>query len=342
MHQQSVHQRLAKARNVAVKSKVDSHAALVCQHTTRMLLPRIDKRIDDLQYENYNVPTLQYGHRVLVHKDITGGVGSDIYTYTENDYVDGRVEKTFAESTVTLRTIDDAKQVTQLAKLNALLKQLVDDKTATTAKLKIVLTQEQYKEYLYKLKNEQDVNEIKYGNGVPEELRKYNRMLKAADFQNTNYENMSSLHRNGKAKYKYDTVSKAYNKSESLYQSALERLEEIWSVATPTELYELQNWMDREIDFDLCNDRTIGICVDTIPRVRGSRSSRALDSGLPKLSMRLKRQECQLIALREAACNIAFDDVEEDNAQSEADAARLKERMAKLKNIRTDLFSERD
>ncbi|NBS75059.1 MAG: hypothetical protein EBT78_16310 [Betaproteobacteria bacterium] len=298
-----------------------------------MLLPRIDKRIDDLQYENYNVPTLQHGHRVLVPKDITGGVGSDIYVYTENDYVDGRVEKTFAESTVTFRTIDDAKQVTQLAKLNALLKQLVNGKTATTAKLKIVLTQEQYKEYLYKLENEQDVNELKYGNGVPEELRKYNRMLKAADFQNTNYENMSALHRSGQAKYKYDTVSKAYNKAESLYESALERLGEIWSVSTPTELYELQNWMDREIDFDLGSDRTIGICVDTIPRVRGSRSSRALDSGLPKLSTRLKRQECQLIALREAACNIAFESKQDVYEKTPAMSQKLKSMMESMRRI---------
>ena len=94
-------------------------------------------------------------------------------------------------------------------------------------------------------------------------------------------------------------------------------------------------------DFDKGFERTVGIDADTIPRVRGSKSHRALDSGLPKLSQRLKRKECQLTALRGAAWAIAFDCIEDDNAQTEEDTARLKERISKLK-IRTNLFSERD
>jgi hypothetical protein len=39
------------------------------QNATLQLLPAVDQRIDDLQYENYNIPTLKYGHRVLVSKD---------------------------------------------------------------------------------------------------------------------------------------------------------------------------------------------------------------------------------------------------------------------------------
>ena len=126
-----------------------------------------------------------------------------------------------------------------------------------------------------------------------------------------------------------------------MYENALENLEELWGVVTPAEQHELQQWMDRDVDFDKGFDRTIGIEVDTIPRVRGSKSKKALDSGLPKLSLRLKRKECQLTALREAAWATAFDSIEDDNAQTEADTARLKERISKLK-IRNDLFSERD
>jgi len=177
---------------------------------------------------------------------------------------------------------------------------------------------------------------------MPRDLRRYNQLLKAADFQLAKYEKMAGLKSTGRAKYKHDTLNKAYNKSEHLYEHALENLEELWSVSTLAEQHELQQWMDRDVDFDKGFERTVGIDADTIPRVRGSKSHRALDSGLPKLSLRLKRKECQLTALRQAAWAIAFDDVEEDNAQSEADTVRLKERMAKLKNIRTDLFSERD
>jgi hypothetical protein len=316
---------------------------LAVQNATLSLLPKVDKRIDDVQYENYNIPTLAYGQRVLILREDSGyrGVGADAYVFTEADYVDGRVEKTFDVPEVTLRTIDDAKQVTKLARLNALLEKLVDGKSATTAQIKSALTLEQYNEYVYKLDTEQDASENNYGNGMPDELRGYNRKLKAADFQQAKYEKMSGLASTGRVKYKYDTVSKALDKAESLYEDALERLEEIWGMATPADLYELQNWMDRDIDFDKGFDRTVGICVDSIPRVRGSKSTRALESGLPKLSKRLKRQECQLTALREAAWDIAFERVEEVNAQTEVDAARLKERIANWK-ARKNLFDERD
>lgn len=301
----------------------------------------VDKRIDDIQYENYNIPTLAYGERVLVQKDRRGGIGADAYVFTEADYVDARVEQTFDTPVVTLRTIDDAKQVTKLAQLNQLLEQLVAGKSIATAQVKSALTLEQYKEYQYKLATDQDPSEINYSDGIPDELRGYNRKLKAADFQQGKYEKMSSLASIGRAKYKHGTVGKALDKAESLYETALERLQELWETGSPADLYELQNWMDRDIDFDAENDRTIGICVDSIPRVRGSKSSHALDSGLPKLSQRLKRKECQLVALRQAAWDIAFERVQENNAQNEEDAAALKQRIANMRE-RNSMISERD
>jgi hypothetical protein len=303
---------------------------LAVQNATLSLLPQVDKRIDDLEYENYNIPTLAYGQRVLVLKDRSGGIGADAYVYTEDDYVDGRIEETYDVPVVTLRTIDDAKQVLRLVKLNALLEQLVSDKTATTAQIKSALTLEQYNDYVYKLTTEQHPSEINYGNGMPDELRDYNRKLKAADFQQGKYEKMSGLASIGRAKYKNGTVSRALDKAESLYETALERLEEIWGTATPAELYELQNWMDRDIDFDADNARTVGICVDSIPRVRGSKSTRALDSGLPKLSLRLKRKECQLVALRQAAWDIAFEREQDDYVPNPVVSAKLKALLANL------------
>jgi hypothetical protein len=65
--------------------------------------------------------------------------------------------------------------------------------------------------------------------------------------------------------------------------------------------------MDREIDLDEGANTKLSIDCVGIPRVRGSKSKNALDSGLPKLSKRLKRKECQLQALRSAACAIAFE-----------------------------------
>jgi len=303
-------------------------------------MPKVDKRIDDVKYANYNIPTLAYGQRVLVAKERSVEHGK-AYVYTEEDYVDGRVEETYDESVVTLRTIDDAKQVLRLARLNALLQQLINDKTATAGQLRAALTLDEYNEYVSSLTTVTQLSEINYGNGMPRDLRRYNQLLKAADFQLAKYEKMAGLQSTGRAKYKHDTLNKAYNKSEHLYEHALENLEELWSVSTLAEQHELQQWMDRDVDFDKGFERTVGIDADTIPRVRGSKSHRALDSGLPKLSLRLKRKECQLTALRQAAWAIAFESVAEDNAQTEADTTRLKERIANWK-ARKNLFDERD
>ncbi len=43
-----------------------------------------------------------------------------------------------------------------------------------------------------------------------------------------------------------------------------------------------------------------------MPRVRGSKSRYAQDSGLPKLSKRIKREYCALNALLVAGCELAF------------------------------------
>ena len=74
----------------------------------------------------------------------------------------------------------------------------------------------------------------------------------------------------------------------------------------------------------------IGIEADTIPRVRGSKSSHALDSGLPKLSQRLKRKECQLVALREAVWDIAFERVQEISVPNPVVSSKLKAILASM------------
>ena len=96
-----------------------------------------------------------------------------------------------------------------------------------------------------------------YGDGMPDELRGYNMMLHAADFQNNKFEKMSVLKSTGRKNYSAQSVTAASNKAESLYEDALERLGEIWSSATPAELYELQTWMDRDIDIDRGFESTI-------------------------------------------------------------------------------------
>jgi hypothetical protein len=296
-----------------------------------MLLPQIDERIDDLQYENYNVPALMYGYRKLVQRSHNVNSATGIHEFTEEDYVDARVKKTYAIARLNFRTITDVTEFNRLTMLNVYMESIVNNKNVSDRRLQSALTAQQYAEYVESLTTEAHPAEIMYGNGMPIELRDYNAKLHTADFQNNKFEKMSALKSTGRKKYSAQSVTAASNKAESLYEDALERLGEIWSSATPAELYELQNWMDREIDFD--NGFGMSMSVDCIgmPRVRGSRSSHAMDSGLPKLSKRIKRRECQLIAIRAAACAIAFEpEAEVNDAISAEDADKFRERLKNL------------
>ena len=296
-----------------------------------MLLPQVDERIDDLQYENYNVPALMYGYRKLVQRSHNVNSATGIHEFTEDDYVDARVKKTYAVAQHMFRAITDADELHTLHLLNVHMKSIVSNKNVSDRHLQSALTAQQYAEYVTSLATEAHPAEIMYGDGMPDELRGYNMMLHAADFQNNKFEKMSALKSTGRKNFSAQSVTAASNKAESLYEDALERLGEIWSSATPAELYELQTWMDRDIDIDRGFESTISIDCDGMPRVRGSRSAHAMDSGLPKLSKRIKRRECQLIAIRAAACAIAFEpEAEEDGAMSAEDADKLRERLKNL------------
>ena len=58
------------------------------------------------------------------------------------------------------------------------------------------------------------------------------------------------------------------------------------------------------------------------------------------LSKRLKRKECQLLALRDAAWKLAFVPVDEQAIRDE-DALKLRERIAKMRSQR-NINTERD
>jgi rubrerythrin len=303
----------------------------VSQYTTQLLIPDVDRCIDDVQYANYNIPTLQYGARVLKPRDRNVEIGS-VYVFTEADYVDAREPQTFARPDAPLNPALTAEQHSRLDRANELLRDLVAGRSISDKSLKRALTQEQYGSYKESLTSQQHPSEIEYGDGMPHDLRSYKSLLQQADFLYNMYDRMSSLRSSGRVRYSTATVERAENKAEALYERALERLEEIWDCAAPYEQHQIQNWMDRELDFDAGNNRTIGIDPVSIPRVRGSRSHNALDTGLPKLSKRLKRKECQLMALRSAAFDLAFQETREQEQRSVSgvESKKLKELLRKI------------
>lgn len=312
---------------------------MVSQYTTQLLIPDVDACVDLIQHTNYSIPTLQYGSRVLKQRDRNVALGA-AYEFTEADYVDGYEPETYTLPDVEFNATLSIEQVARLHKINELLRRFVNGHSVTDKQLKSVLDAEQYSEYTYALTTQKHLSEIDYGDGEPSALRAYKAWVKQGDFEYNKYERMSSRRSSGRAKYKSQTIDRVYNKSDGFYERALECLEETWGVASGYEQHQLQKWMDREIDFDAGFERTIGIGPVLIPRVRGSRSGNALDSGLPKLSKRLKRKECQLLALRDAAWKLAFKP--EDQAAVSADVElKLRERIARMKASK-NLFDERD
>lgn len=309
------------------------------QYTTQLLIPEVDACVDLIQHTNYSIPTLQYGSRVLTQRDRNVALGT-VYEYTEADYVDGYEPETYTLPDAEFNATLSSEQVQRLNKINELLRRFVNGLSVSDKQLKSVLDAEQYSEYTNALTTQQHLSEITYGDGEPSALRPYKAWVKQGDFEYNKYERMSSSRSSGRAKYKSQTIDRVYNKSDGFFERALECLEELWGVSTGYEQHQLQKWIDRDIDFDAGFERTIGIGPVLIPRVRGSRSSNALDSGLPKLSKRLKRKECQLLALRDAAWQLAFKP--EDDAEVSAEVElKLRERIARMKASK-NLFDERD
>ncbi len=327
---------LHHAKVLAAKvSNVDKHTALVCQHTTRMLLPRVTEYIDNINYENYHIPVLIHNHRKL--KERVGyfdsaGAGE----YSDKHYVDERTQDTYAEIDLPFRLITDLDECKRLKLINDLFNSAINNKTIPISKFKRALTQYQYESYIESLTKVVEMSEIQYGNGMPDVLHSYIAYVKDADFQFNKYESMSGKRGAGIALYKNGVVKKTEEKAEKLYELALERLTEIYSSASEAEKFELNSWFDREITIERGAEMTHTIDSVGVPRVKGSKSINALDTGLPKLSSRLKKRECQLHALVEAAFHITYEYkyVEELVELTEEQKKRLNKSFSFLKSIR--------
>jgi hypothetical protein len=275
-----------------------------------------------------------FGSRVIVHTDRMHNLGE----HKEHEFVDARVEKTFQQITRPFAEITNDDDALRLTLINEQLNKLVANKPVSDKLMRLALTVEQMQSFLVSVETPTHLSELNYGDGMPDELHAYNIMLRSADFQYNKFDKMSLQQVRGR-KFKHGVVTNESNKADSLYEDALERLHEIWDLASPSHRYRLQCWFDREIDFDKGYDTKISIDCDSIARVRGSRSKKAQDSGLPKLSKRLKRKECQLIALRDAVIDIVFvaeiEQVEEFTSKEAQ--IREEERRARLNALINNL-----
>jgi hypothetical protein len=301
----------------------------VQQHTTQFLIPRVSKRIAEIDEENHAIPVAS--NRRKLKSNANSVLGADgLHAYVEDDYADAKtaiaVESVAREFVASINDL----QLKTLARLNCQLDQLLNGKSVAASKLRSLLTQQQYTDYLASLDTPRHSVESLYCNGMPQELKDYNILLRTADLVFNKYEKMAGSQSVGKGKYTQHTVRETAKQSQRLYESAVMRLEEIFGAATGEHLMELRNWMDRDVVFGA--NGNIGTDCESVPRVRGSKSHQAQDAGLPKLSKRLKQKACMLNALMTAAIEIAF--VPLKIASTELTAAQtlaLRSKLTKLK-----------
>jgi hypothetical protein len=302
----------------------------------QLLLPRVAKLIDDLHYENFDVPVRMHQNRV-VKPDANG---PRFVANAESDYVDAQEQFDYVDPNFPLRDGVSATDGARLERIVELLNLALNGKNISVAKLKLALTASEFAEFSDSVTSVVEQSEIMFGDGMPEQLKSYNVKLRTADFMWARYEAMSPVAPHGSKRKK--TPSQVEDRAESLYEDALENLEETFGCAERGDwgvemIDRLHRWMDRSIDFDAGFDRTLAPDVHAMPRVRGSKSRYAVDSGLPKLSKRIKRQLCALHALLVACCEIAFvvpypQPVVVSAAQKQVLKSKLADLMKKIKN----------
>lgn len=233
------------------------------------------------------------------------------HVHAETDYVDAQEQYIYTTPTWPLHENLTAEQVQQLHAINTAVGAGLKYKSITLLQLRRALTSKQLQEFAASLVDVHEPSEVMYGSGMPDPLREYNKMLRAADFAWSRFEALPTAKQNTTRRNK-QASSTLEDRAISLYEDAVECLRDIFSSAQRGDygagMYgELVVWMDRTVEFD---SQTFGDTVDTnpyaMPRVRGSKSRYAKDSGLPKLSKRIKREYCALIALLVAGCELAF------------------------------------
>lgn len=274
-----------------------------------MWLTQIAKRIDDLHYQNFHVPVQLHQERVLRTTGCNQRYQVD-HVHKEADYVDAQQQHMYATPKWQLRDELTEQQVLQLQAVNSAVLSALKHKSITLSQLRRALTQQQLQEFVASLVGVHEPSEIMYGSGMPEPLHAYNAALKAADFAWSRFEALPTTPQHHARRVK-NASANMENRAISLYEVAIERLADIFTSAQRGDygagMYsELQTWMDRAVEFDSKMPNAVDTNPYAMPRVRGSKSRYAYDSGLPKLSKRIKREYCALNALLVAGCELAF------------------------------------
>lgn len=275
------------------------------QYTTQGLVRGVVERMLEVENINYSIPTRFDPATDTVVDENSLNIPIDFEA--EQRAADKLVAEEVVAAVMTWQFKQEltADEHSRLTLLNKLLAQQLRGKTVSIKQIKQALTEVEYADYESSLTQPVTMAEVLYADGVPDVLKRYNVKLRDADFQYNKYEKMNGLRGTGKAKYKTDSLRRTNQRAQHLYERALEYLQEQIDVATRDRWQdELLRWLDRDVDFSTAGK--LSIDADGVPRVKGSRSHHAQDAGLPKLSVRLKREQRVLENLLRAAVACAY------------------------------------
>lgn len=263
------------------------------------------ERMLAVEYINYSIPTRYDPATDMVVDE--NGLNIPIDFAAEQLAADKLVAEEVATAVKTWQFKDEltADEYHRLMLLNKLLAQQLSGKAVGKGAIERALTPAEFADYRNSLTQPQSFVEVEYADGVPDVLKRYNILLRDADFQYNKYEKMYGMRSIGRANFKSESLKRTMNKAEQLYEYALEYLQEQIGIAERDNSQgKLMHWFDRDIDFTTTGN--LGIDADGVPRVKGSSSPHAQDAGLPKLSVRLKREQRLLENLLRAAVACAY------------------------------------
>ena len=179
--------------------------------------------------------------------------------------------------------LNPAEKKKRLKRLKELFVRLKSGEDISRRDLKNALTEQQWEEFEYNNQNI-DIEEPDASNR-PDELRTYLDLLKKADFYYNRAESTSKTERSRIDHLGRSGRKRLFDKADTYYERAIERLNEIFESCDAQTLNEVQTHLDRP--WALGDSPNLG--PNHMPRVRNSRSRYSdSQSGLTKFDLKRK------------------------------------------------------
>ena len=188
-----------------------------------------------------------------------------------------------ANQSESIAKLDPAEKKKRLNRLKELFVRLKSGEDISRRDLKSALTEQQWEEFENNNQNI-DIEEADASNR-PDELRTYLDLLKKADFYYYRAESTSKTERSRIDHLGRSGRKRLFDKADTYYERAIERLNEIFSSCDGQTLNEVQTHLDRP--WALGDSPNLG--PNHMPRVRNSRSRYSdSQSGLTKFDLKRK------------------------------------------------------